>query len=114
MAVQVFALPEEADKKEFCGGMRVQAPSDEEIGDGDAVGGFLPFYWQRGERGGSDVRAGVYVGDDGEDGVEGRGEDLEGVGGFHGVAGVFHFGDEDEEHEMAFGTSGQPRYDEFG
>jgi len=90
--VQVFAFAEEADEEELCGGVRVQAAGDEEVGDGDAVGGFLPFEGEGAEGGGGDGGAGVDVGDDGEDGIEGCGEDLEGVGGFHGVAGVFHFG----------------------
>ena len=98
----MLAFPKEADEQQFGGGMRIQAPRNQEIGNGDAVGCFLPLYGERGERGGCDVGAGVDVGDNGEDGVEGCGEDLKGVSGFHGVAGVFHFGDEDEEHEMAF------------
>lgn len=90
--MQVLAFAEEADEEEFGGGVRVQAAGDEEVGDGDAVGGFLPFEGQGAERGGGDGGTGVDVGDGGEDGVEGCREDLEGVGGFHGVAGVFHFG----------------------
>ena len=86
------APAEEADEEELGGRVRVQAAGDEEVGDGDAVGGFLPLEGQGAEGGGGDGGAGVDLGEHRKKKIEGRGEDLEDVGGFHGVAGVFHFG----------------------
>ena len=95
--------------------MAVERAGDEEIGDGDAVGGFGPFGGQGGEGRGGDVGAEVKVCDDGEEDVEAGGEDLEHVGGAHGVLRVAHFRDQDEEHEVArVGEDGVCDADEGG
>ena len=40
--VDVARAAEDAHEEELGGGVRVQAPCDEEVGQGEAVGGFLP------------------------------------------------------------------------
>ena len=73
--------------------MAIERAGDEEIRDGDAVGCFGPFGREGGEGGGGDVGAEVEVCDDGEEDVEAGGEDLEDVGGAHGVLRVAHLRD---------------------
>ena len=38
-------MAEDADEEEFGGGVRVEAAGDEEVGEGEAVGCFLPDRW---------------------------------------------------------------------
>lgn len=87
--------------------MAVEAARDEEIRDRDAVGRLGPFGREGGEGRGGDGGAEVEVGERGEEDVEGGGEDLEHVGGAHGLLRVPHLGDQDEEHEV-------PRVGEHG
>ena len=117
VAVQVAAVAEKAHEEQLRGRVRVQAAGDEEVGDRDAEGDLGPEGRQRAEGGAGDAGADVVVGDDGEDGVEGGGEALEGVGGLrrglgrglgeegegtclHCVGGISHFGNHYEKHEM--------------
>ena len=79
MAVNVPRFAEDAHEDEFGGRVRIQATGDEEVRDGNAVSCLGPFYRERSEAGGSNhvIVVEVDVGDDGEDCVEGCGEDLE-------------------------------------
>ena len=90
MLMQMARFAEETNEHQLGCRVRVQGARNQEIGDGDAVGGFRPFGWQRGERGRSHVRAEVDISDGGEDAIEGGGEDLERVGCLHGVVGSSH------------------------
>ena len=83
MVVYVSRFAEDAHEDEFRSCVGVQAAGNEEIGDGDAVGRFGPFYREGAEawRGYGIGVVEVDVGNDGEDGVEGCGEDLKGPGG---------------------------------
>ena len=113
--VQVPRSAEEAHEEQFRRRVAVERAGDQEIRDGDAVGCFGPFGREGGEGGGGDVGAEVEVGDDGEEDVEARGEDLEHVGGAHGVLGVAHLRDQDEEHEVpGIGEDGVRDADEGG
>ena len=113
--VQVPRVPEDAHEEQLGRRVRVQAACDQEVGDGEAVGGFLPDFGQGGEGGGGDGGAKVVVGYDGEDGVEGCCEPLEEVSGLHGVLRAGHFGDQYEKHEVArVGEDGVGDADEGG
>jgi hypothetical protein len=81
VAVKVARTAKEAHENQLGSGVRIEGAGDEEVGNRDAVGGFGPDWRQRGEGGGQDCGADVVVGYDGEDGIEGCGKDLEGVGG---------------------------------
>lgn len=81
--------------------MRIQRSRNQKVRNGNTKTDFYPQRWQAAETRRHDAVAEVDVAHYGEGDVEGCGEDLEGVGGFHGVLWALHFGDEDEEHEVA-------------
>lgn len=102
MRVEIVRAPEKSDEEQFGGRVRVQRAGDQEVGDGDAVSGFLPVQGKTAERRAGDGIADVDVHDDGEDDIEGRRDALKRVSCLHRGFGMSHFGDEDEEHEVTF------------
>lgn len=90
MAMQMSRVPEDAYEEKLARGMRVQTSGYQEVRNGDAICRFLPHSVQRTERRARHGVADVYVGNGGEDGVEGRGETLQRVGGFHCILRPLH------------------------
>lgn len=101
MAVQMPTFAEEPHENQLGGRVRVQASGDEEVWNRDAVSGLLPFRGQAREGGRGNGGPDVDVQDGREDDIERGGERLQHPGRAHGVLGMLHLRDEDEEHEVA-------------
>ena len=97
MRVQVLRPPENPDENKLARRVSVQTPRDQKVGQRDPVSCLLPDGLEGGEGGRGDCATDVDVCDGCKDQVVACGGELERVGGFHGVLGAAHFGDEDEE-----------------
>lgn len=65
------APPKHANEEQFRRRVAVQTSRDQEVGQGDAVGGFGPFGWEGGEGGACDSGTEIDVHEDGEEDVIG-------------------------------------------
>ena len=96
-----LVIAEQSDEEQLCGCVRVQRSSDQEVREGESICCFRPLQGQRREGRRHHIIAEVDVHDSREDAVERRCKHLERPRGLFGVLGSLHFGDEDEEHEVA-------------
>lgn len=98
--MQMLRLPEKPHKQQLCCGVAIQAARDQEIRYRDRVRRLLPIVRQTRERRGRDRGTDVNIQHHSEDDVKHRRESLQDPRRAHGLRGVLHLGDEDEEHVM--------------
>ena len=81
--------------------MRVQRPGNQKIRNGDPIRSFLPFSGQTGESWASDAAPNIDIQDNSKHNIEDGSKDLEDPSGAHRVCGMFHFRNENKEHEVS-------------
>lgn len=101
VAMEMIGVAEQTEENQLRCCVCIQAASNQEVTDGDPVRGLRPYGRETREAGARYAITQIPVSDDSKNCIEGGGESLQRVSGLHGVSRIAHFGDEDEEHEMA-------------